>query len=268
MLCKVFIMLSLCLIVRVNELRVCSSMKPYILIAALAFGCGSAYGADLPSRRSPSPPPSGLLSGQKVANWSGFYAGALAGVGMGDVTDASLSPITNADLSPMTGKLRRSGAMGGVQVGHGFTTGPVYIGVEGDMALTSMGGEQSASGVYNNAPASARLKAKTDMLGSLRGRVGYVFDTVLIYGTGGMASALQKSTFTVTQNDTGASFTSSGASYGWRVGWALGLGAERFFARDVSGKLEYLYAHVGDGIRARSNPHGVHLLRGGVNYHF
>jgi outer membrane immunogenic protein len=187
---------------------------------------------------------------------------------MGTVADASVSPITNADLSPITGKLRRSGAMGGVQVGYGLMTGPIHIGVEADMALTSLGGEQSASGVYNNASASARLKAKTDMLGSLRGRVGYVFDNVLIYGTGGMVSALQKSTFTVTQNDTGASFTSSGASYGWRVGWALGLGAERFFARDVSGKLEYLYAHVGDGIRARQNPNGVHLLRGGVNYHF
>ena len=243
-------------------------MKPCIHIAMLALGCGTAFGADLPSRKSPAPPPSSFLSGQKVANWSGFYAGALAGAGVGNVTDASVSPITNADLSPITGKLRRSGAMGGVQVGYGVMTGPFHIGVEADMALTSLGGEQSASGVYNNAPASARLKAKTDMLGSLRGRVGYVFDDVLIYGTGGMASALQKSTFIVTQNDTGASFTSSGASYGWRVGWALGLGAERFFARDVSGKLEYLYAHVGDGIRARQNPNGVHLLRGGVNYHF
>jgi len=243
-------------------------MKPFILLAALALGFGSAHAADLPSKRAPSPPPSGFLSAQKVSSWTGFYAGALAGVGMGDVSDASVSPITNADLSPIAGKLHRSGALAGVQVGYGFMTGPVHVGVEADMALTSIGGAQTASGVYNAAPASARLTVKTDVLGSLRGRVGYVFNDVLIYGTGGMASALQKSTFTVTQNDTGASFTSSGAAYVVRVGWVVGLGAERFFARDVSGKLEYLYAHVGDGIRARFNPNGVHLLRGGVNYHF
>jgi outer membrane immunogenic protein len=243
-------------------------MKPFILLVALALGFGSAHAADLPSKRAPSPPPSGFLSAQKVSSWTGFYAGALAGVGMGDVSDASVSPITNADLSPITGKLHRSGALAGVQVGYGFMTGPIHVGVEADMALTTIGGAQTASGVYNAAPASARLTVKTDVLSSLRGRVGYVFNDVLIYGTGGMASALQKSTFSVTQNDTGVSFTSSGAAHGWRVGWVVGLGAERFFTSDISGKLEYLYAHVGDGIRARFNPNGVHLLRGGVNYHF
>lgn len=213
-------------------------------------------------------PSSGLLSAQPVVNWTGFYAGALVAAGMGEVRDASLSPITHADQSPIVGKLHRSGAVGGLQAGYGFMAGSIHMGVEADMALTSIGGEQSASGVYNDAPASARLKAKTDMLGSLRGRIGYAFNDVLIYGTGGMASAMQKSTFTVTQNDTGASFTSSGATYGWRVGWALGLGAERFLTRDVSAKLEYLHVHVGDGIRARYTPNGIHLLRAGVNYRF
>ena len=243
-------------------------MKKVTFLSAITLCCGSAFGADLPRRTPPPSPVAPFLSQQSAANWTGFYAGVLAGAGMGEVMDASLSPITNADLSPITGKLRRSGALGGLQAGYGFMAGPVHMGVEADIALTTIGGKQSASGAYNGAPASASLAAKTRMLGTLRGRFGYVADNLLIYGTGGMASALQASTFTVTQNDTGVSLTSSGASYGLNIGWVLGVGVERFLMRDVSGKLEYLYVNMGDGIRGRQTPNGLHLLRGGVNYHF
>jgi outer membrane immunogenic protein len=243
-------------------------MKHPVHVVAFVVNCGSVLGADLPSGRLGVHPQSVLLSHPRDANWIGFYAGALFGAGMGDVKDASLSPITNADRSPVKGNLHRTGALGGFQAGYGFMAGPVQMGVEADLALTNISGVQSASGTYNLAPASARLKAKTDMLGSLRGRVGYVVDGSLFYVTGGMASALQKSTFTVTEYGLGSSVTRSGASYGLRLGWVVGLGVERFLTREVSGKLEYLYANVGDGIRGRADPNGVHLLRGGVNYHF
>ena len=187
---------------------------------------------------------------------------------MGDALDTSVAPITNADLSPISGKMHRSGAIGGFQAGYGFSAGPFQMGVEADIALTTIKGKQGARGAYNEAPATATLEANTLLLGTLRGRMGYVFNDLFIYATGGMASALQKSRFTVTQNDTGVSSTSSGGSFGLYVGWVMGVGIERFFTRDVSGKLEYLYVNVGDGIRARSNPNGLHLLRGGVNYHF
>ena len=243
-------------------------MIKFTFLSALGLISASALAADLPRRTPPPSPVAPFLSKQSAAHWTGFYAGVLAGTSMGDVMDASVSPITNADLSPIRGKLHRSGAMGGFQAGYGFMNGPVHMGVEADMALTTIRGKQHARGVYNNAPAAATLETNTEAIGTLRGSVGYVFDDSLIYGTGGVASALQGSTFTVTQNDTGASFTSSGSSRGLQVGWVLGVGVERFFSRDVSGKLEYLYANVGDGLRARSNPNGLHLVRGGVNYHF
>ena len=243
-------------------------MKRAFFLPTLALSCGCVLAADLPRKTQPLPPSAPFLSAQAVANWTGFYAGVLAGAGMGDAMQTSVAPITNADLSPIAGKVHRSGAVGGFQAGYGVMTGSIFMGVESDLALTTTRGKQNANGAYNGAPASASLEAKTPMMGTLRGRIGHVIDDVLIYGTGGMASALQTSTFTVTQNDRGASQTSSGSSRGLYVGWALGLGVEKFFVKDLSGKLEYLYVSVGDGIRARQDPNGLHLLRGGVNYHF
>ena len=243
-------------------------MKNVIFLTAFAVSCGPVVGADLPLRKAPPGPAPALLSDERAANWTGFYAGVLAGGGSENSANPSVSPITNPDFSPIRGKLQRKGAMGGFQAGYGFMRGSTVMGVEADLALTTLRGKQKASGVYNNAPAAATLEGKTEILETLRGRIGYAVDDVLIYGTGGVALALQRSTFTVTTNDTTPGLTSSGASRGLRVGWVLGLGAERFFLRDVSGKLEYLYAHVGDGLRARSNPNGLHILRGGVNYHF
>lgn len=243
-------------------------MKKVLFLPVVTLSFGVVFAADLPRRTPPPGPVAPFLSERSVETWTGFYAGVLAGAGMGDALDTSVSPITNADLSPISGKMHRSGAIGGFQAGYGFSTGPVQMGVEADIALSTIKGKQSARGAYNHAPAAATLEANTLLLGTLRGRIGYVFNDLYIYATGGLASALQQSTFTVTQNDIGVSVTSSGRSYGLYAGWVLGVGIERFFTKDVTGKLEYLYANVGDGIRARSNPNGLHLLRGGVNYHF
>jgi len=243
-------------------------MKNIIVLIAFAVSCGPVVGADLPLRKAPPGPAPALLLNERAASWTGFYVGVLAGGGAETAANTSVSPITHPDVSPIMGKLHREGVLGGFQTGYGFMLGSSVMGVEADLALTTLSGKQKASGVYNNAPAAATLAAKTATLETLRGRIGYVVDDALFYGTGGVALALQRSTFTVTTNDTTPGFTSSGASQGWRVGWVLGLGAERFFLRDVSGKLEYLYANVGDGIRARSTPNGLHMLRAGVNFHF
>ena len=46
------------------------------------------------------------------------------------------------------------------------------------------------------------------------------------------------------------------------------LRAEHAVTSHISGKVEYLYASLGDCLRGRANPSGMHLLRAGANYRF
>ena len=243
-------------------------MKKILSFSMLLLSCGWAMAGDLPRDRLRAPAAPSPLSGERVSAWSGLYAGVHAGTIGGDVTDANLDPITNVDLSPIRGKLHRSGGLGGFQVGYGFQVGQIAFGVEADLGLTNLKGKQEANGSFNGAAAAARLDASTTTWGALRGRVGYVFDNSLVYGTGGVASGWQKSGFMTVTQVGGAAVTGAGASANLRAGWILGGGVEHIFLPGVSGKLEYLYAYLADGIRGGSNPNGLHLYRAGVNYHF
>ena len=70
-------------------------------------------------------------------------------------------------------------------------------------------------------------------MGTVRGRVGYAFDQVLIYGTGGYAWADNR----MTASALGVSVSDSH----FHSGWTVGAGVEVMFAPKWSVKAEYLY---------------------------
>lgn len=239
-------------------------MKTSLALVILLLGPAAAWGADLRGRAAtPSVPTPAPATG-----WEGFYLGLHAGHVGTDASKADVSPLLNADGSPISAELRGSGAIGGAQAGYVLQNGAIVYGLEADMAKASLRGRQSVDGQLNAAPATARLEAKTEMVATLRGRIGYAFDRLLIYGTAGAAAAAQRSSFTVTSVDGGVTKTASGSSSGVYVGWALGLGADYAITRNVSGRLEYLYLNIADGLRGRTDPTGVHMIRTGVNYRF
>src|SRR4030095_5703184 len=98
--------------------------------------------------------------------------------------------------------------------------GKRVLGIEADAAWADVGATFF--------PLEARIRA----MGTVRGRVGYAFDQVLIYGTGGYAWADNRFTF--------AAFSDSKVHSGWTVG----AGVEVMFAPKWSVKADYLYPHV------------------------
>ena len=68
-----------------------------------------------------------------------------------------------------------SGFAGGVQAGYNWQSGPWVFGIEGDL---------QASGADDT---FAPWKFSNPWFGTVRGRVGYAFNNVLFYGTGGLA---------------------------------------------------------------------------------
>ena len=93
----------------------------------------------------------------------------------------------------------------------------------------------------------------------MRGRVGYAFNNILFYGTGGLAfGELRGETFGLSESHTNA-------------GWTAGVGAEFGFAQNWSAKIEYLYVDLANSnftITGVSNGYRFGLVRAGVNYHF
>jgi outer membrane immunogenic protein len=139
------------------------------------------------------------------------------------------------------------------------------LGLEGDFSGSNIKGSTGSSLTYGcgSGPACA---SEVQSFGTVRARLGYAFDTWLVYGTGGTAfghihTFIQNSTFDGT-ND--------------RAGWTAGAGIEHAFTPHWSAKLEYLHADLGDNIQWSSFGGGVPLLtrerldliRGGINYRF
>ena len=96
---------------------------------------------------------------------------------------------------------------------------------------------------------------------SLRGRLGFAFDRVLVYGTGGLALASG----------------SNNNAFGWnngsstRLGRTAGAGLEYAFAPNWSARLEYRYSDFGrgnNGWLASSVRRTENAVRVGVSYHF
>jgi Opacity protein and related surface antigens len=83
-----------------------------------------------------------------------------------------------------------SGALGGIFAGGNYQFGHTVIGVEGDIEAANLRGSWSdplVGGAGNTV-----LKWQ----GSVRGRLGYAADSVLLYGTGGVAFGNLSHTYT------------------------------------------------------------------------
>ena len=213
--------------------------------AALSCAAVSALAADLPPRPAPA-----QAVYAPVFSWTGFYVGANAGYGWGQLNDPT---------GTSTEKL--NGAIVGGQVGYNYQMGNFVLGFEGDGQASWM--NKTVSGTVGGI--ALTVKDELPWFATLRARAGFAFDRHLLYVTGGAAWVNIKTSATALGTTISANDTATA--------WTVGGGWEWMFVDRWSAKAEYLYVDTGNttitlfGVPLSGSGH-AHIARLGVNYHF
>lgn len=222
--------------------------------------------------------PFAASAAESAPQWSGFYAGAVLGVGV----NTPVIDDYDCDLACTSLSLGKFGATYGGTLGVNF---PVYnsgvVGLEADFNGTSF--DSTSKSV--NWP--AYHKSKVDWFSTIRARAGLTFEKALVYVTGGVALVDQTtrgsrlSNYECTNGSTNAQYCF--AVSGTKTGLAAGAGVEYAVSDNLSWKAEYLYINVPyeSALNKGTSCPGatfdycsyrvsssMQLFRVGLNYHF
>jgi outer membrane immunogenic protein len=246
-----------------------SSTFAAIAVAAIIGGTSAASAADLPVKAPYLKAPVAM-----VYDWTGFYIGVNAGVGVG--RDYTRLAILGGGNSFEASYLNPLGGVGGGQAGYNWQLpksafGSIILGVEADLQGTGM--RDNFNCLIGCLPAAAQtlnFTQRLDWFGTVRGRVGIATGPVLTYVTAGWAYGSVKTTLTETIGTTGTF-----ASNQNRGGWTWGSGVEASLGGNWTGKIEYLWVNLGDRLdtfamnglpQAMSTDIREQIFRVGLNY--
>jgi len=211
-------------------------MKKIFVAAAAFLGLAStAFAADMPMAAPYTKAP---VFAPVVFSWTGCYIGVEGGGNWGQSQQtARTGPAVGA---PITNNFNLSGGIVGGTVGCNYQVSNVVLGIENDYSWTNKQGTAQNIAPFTPGFASSTREKWID---TLRGRAGFAFDRVMIYGTAGAAFA---GTDVSVSNPAFGAVTNAQT----RTGWVAGVGGEWAALVDswgaVTFKLEYLHADFGN----------------------
>ena len=237
---------------------------------------GAALAADLPARYTAPPP---VMA--PIFTWTGFYLGVNSGYAW---QSSSASCVDGTEycangIGPLYDNValgaKPHGAIYGGQLGYNWQLNSGFVlGVEADL-----------SGFFQMSDTSTHIESsdyfhtsrtKYDMLGTVRGRLGYAWGPALLYVTGGFAWANVKDDFTEYNTDGSVYGLANGSNNA--SGWTVGGGVDWAFSHHWSADLEYDYYDFGHaGVLMNDQVNGVsgvvsfrqtvQVVKVGVNFH-
>jgi outer membrane immunogenic protein len=249
--------------------------------SALLAGIVTASAADLAYKAAPMPMAPAPFS------WTGFYIGANVGgawtpnSGGSDfgplfppfivlAPQAAIPTLIPGQLDVLGGGGRRSGVIGGGQVGYNWQVNQFVLGVEADAVGTGLNGSSASATRSFGPPILLATVNQTvsvdfgriDWMASFRGRAGFAVDRALFYVTGGAAVAEFGGSTTTVVNGPGIAIpagtfvaTNGGSSTRW--GWTVGGGIEWAFSQNWGVAGEYRHTDFGNRHTAFDIPSGL-----------
>jgi outer membrane immunogenic protein len=198
-----------------------------ILIAAIS----SASAADLRQPMYTKAPPVAPMA----FSWTGFYAGFNVG-GKWANTDVTAN-VAGAGFG--LGETTDSTVIGGGQIGYNWQTGPWVLGIEGDIDAQHWTTSRVLGAPLGPFAAGDTFNAESNWQASIRGRIGYTWDRVMLYATGGAA---------FTQVKAGTTVAGLGAATDDQtiVGGTVGGGLEYAITNSMSLGVEGRWTFYGD----------------------
>jgi outer membrane immunogenic protein len=188
-------------------------------------------------------------AGEGWYDWTGTYAGAHFGWG-GLVTDGlyNLSPLPNEAIDLTN--VNDLGVIGGGQIGVNWQIGAIVAGIEGDISAVDWSGRETEFHVPED-----HMDFNSDFLATLRARVGYAEDNLLLYVTAGLAFLDAELDNTgnlcrpadpndIEDPDRGCGVETQGRKINLdTLGTVAGLGMEWGITPNLSAKAEGLFLH-------------------------
>jgi outer membrane immunogenic protein len=205
-------------------------------VAAVALTATGAHAGDLPVGpgpcRGPCPPVYPPPPPPALYYWCGPYLGVNVGRQWGELSNSTARP---------------AGTFAGVQGGYNWQFGQWVAGWEADFQFSSA---SDTFGIF---------RFSNPWWGTVRGRGGFAFDNILLYGTAGLAFGRGRIE--------AANLTEVNTHFGWTVG----AGVEWGFSRYWSVKAEFLRVDLSsEPFVLTGLSHGLssNVFRIGVNYRF
>ena len=237
-------------------------------VALVALALGPAMAADM----TPAPVYTKAPVMAPLYDWTAFYIGGHLGGRWSHTDSTTTDTFTGAVFAPTSGN--QSSFFGGGQVGFDYMSPSRFV--FGVVADVSSGSSDSTT---TSNPAGTLIEtnaSKTDVTGTVRGRLGYAMNNVLLYATGGWA--WNSGSRTRTQVLGTVHLATAGTSETLSVsnsGWVVGGGLDYAFAPnwDLFGEYRYTaleaitvaYPLSGRSTNSTSN---VNTFEAGLNYRF
>ncbi len=174
------------------------------------------------------------------AGWDGFYVGAHGGYGRQDVEVSGVPGFTVPDLE---------GGVVGIHGGYNYVVRGFLFGIEGDLSLANVDSSVSFGPLT--------LETSLSRVASVRGRVGYVFDQFMVFGTLGVAQLKYEVNLSAGLAGLDDSGTERALAYGGGAEWRLMPG--------VSLRGEYIGYRIDDDGIDQISVGDVSVVRAGVN---
>jgi outer membrane immunogenic protein len=249
--------------------------------SALLTGIVTASAADMAYKAAPVPMAPAPFS------WTGFYVGAnVGGAWTGNNGGSDFGPLfppfivlapqaviptlIPGQLDVLGGGGRRSGVIGGGQIGYNYQVNQFVFGVEADAVGSDLKGSSASATRSFGPPILLATVNQTvtldtgriDWMASFRGRAGFAVNQALFYVTGGAAVAEFGGSTTTVVNGPGiaipaGTFVATNGGNHTRWGWTVGGGIEWAFSPNWSVAGEYRHTDFGNRGTSFDIPSGL-----------
>ncbi len=221
-----------------------------LALVAVAGSAALADGMVVRAAPPPPPPPPPVVDRCAPGPWTGFYVG-------GNIGWAQLDGEFNDHDKFFSDRRRFSDEedafTAGVQSGYNLQCGNVVFGIESDINWVDFDDDNDHRG-HNRYGTSHRFNTERSMdwFGTIRGRIGWTNDRIMVYATAGAAYAELERKW----RGIGGAWNDSG-KWGWsdhhrdsddvNWGWTAGGGIEWLWSPNMSFKAEALWIDFEDG---------------------